>query len=48
MSDEQLRTYFEAKGGNYVRDYMASTEEDALENFPNMLLISAPVTVSSA
>lgn len=46
MSDEQLLELYEAKGGNYVRDYMATTEEEALDNFPNMLIITSPVTVS--
>lgn len=46
MSDEQLLELYEAKGGNYVRDYMATTEEEALDNFPNILIITSPVTVS--
>ena len=46
MSDEQMVGLFESKGGNYVRDYMAGTQEEALENFANMLLITIPVSVS--
>ena len=47
LSDEQLKGVFNDKGGNYVKEYMAATEAEAKQNFPDMLQMTRPVTVST-
>ena len=40
-----MQALLQDKGGNYVKDYMAATPEEALENFPNMLILTRPLLV---
>lgn len=46
LDDEHMQAFLQDKGGNYVKDYMAATQEEAIENFPNMLVLTRPTTVS--
>ncbi|XP_052770884.1 uncharacterized protein LOC128210572 [Mya arenaria] len=48
LEDHQLRAVFEGKGGSYVKEYMAATETEARQNFPNMINMTAPVPVPGA
>lgn len=48
LNDEHMQAILQDMGGNYVKDYMATTQEEALENFPNMLVLTRPVTVDGS
>ncbi|KAL4231941.1 hypothetical protein ACF0H5_009517 [Mactra antiquata] len=45
LNDEQMRAILQNRGGNYVQDYMAATQEEADENFPNMLILMPATTI---
>lgn len=46
LNDSQMHDMFQHKGGNYLQDYMATTQLEAKRNFPNLLLMTAPIKVS--
>ena len=45
LNTSQMHDMFEHKGGNYLQDYMATTQEEAVKNFPNLLTMTAPQKV---
>ena len=45
LNNSQMHDVFQHKGGNYLHDYMATTKKEAERNFPNLLLMTAPVKV---
>ena len=45
LNNSQMHDVFQHKGGNYLHDYMATTKQEAERNFPNLLLMTAPVKV---
>ncbi|XP_067656713.1 uncharacterized protein [Haliotis asinina] len=40
LSDDQLKQVLSDVGGNYVKDYMATSDDEAEQNFPNMLSLN--------
>ncbi|XP_046565037.1 uncharacterized protein LOC124273771 isoform X2 [Haliotis rubra] len=40
LSDDQLKQVLSDVGGNYVKDYMATSDDEAQQNFPNMLSLN--------
>ena len=40
-----MHDMFEHKGGTYLQDYMAATQQEAEKNFPNLLTMTAPQKV---
>ncbi|XP_071091087.1 uncharacterized protein [Haliotis cracherodii] len=40
LSDDELKQVLSDVGGNYVKNYMATSDDEAQENFPNMLSLN--------
>ena len=45
LNDSQMQEVFQHKGGTYLPEYMATTQKEAVQHFPDLLLMTAPVKV---